>query len=68
MELERGINTADKAYRCLLRAGIIQYMYENDVNLDHWSDEELMSIRNFGVASLDICRRANELYVSDSIE
>jgi len=51
-----------RIFRCLRRAGIINEIESYHDTLDAYSDETLLSIRNFGVMSLKFARRANKLY------
>ena len=51
-----------RIFRCLSRSGIINEIESYNDTLDTYSDETLLSIRNFGVMSLKFARRANELY------
>lgn len=51
-----------RIFRCLDRASIIVELDKNRGSLDSYSDETLLSIRNFGTISLIFARRANELY------
>jgi len=51
-----------RIFRCLRRAGIINEIESYHDTLDTYSDETLLSIRNFGVMSLKFARRANKLY------
>lgn len=48
---------------CLNRAGIIHEIENNGGSLDSYSDELLLSIRNFGVISLIFARRANKRFM-----
>lgn len=51
-----------RIFRCLDRAGIINEIESHNSTLDTYSDETLLSIRNFGTISLIFARRANKLY------
>ena len=51
-----------RIYRCLNRAGIINEIESYHGTLDTYSDETLLSIKNFGVISLIFAKRANKLY------
>ncbi len=51
-----------RIFRCLNRAGIINEIESNHDTLDTYSDETLLSIKNFGRVSLIFARRANKLY------
>lgn len=51
-----------RIFRCLNRAGIIFEIDNNNDTLDSYSDNSLLSIRNFGTASLIFARKANEQY------
>ena len=51
-----------RIFRCLRRAGIINEIELCHDTLDTYSDETLLSIRNFGPISLIFARRANKLY------
>lgn len=51
-----------RIFRCLNRAGIINEIESHNDTLDTYSDETLLSIRNFGPISLIFARRANKLY------
>ena len=58
---------ATRILRCLLRSGIINEIETNHGSLDSYSDETLLSIRNFGPKSLVFARKANELYKSKAL-
>lgn len=58
---------ATRILRCLLRSGIINEIETNHRSLDSYSDETLLSIRNFGPKSLAFARKANELYKSKAL-
>ena len=53
----------NRVYSLLVRAGVIQEMYDLNDSLDLYSDESLLSIKSFGPKLLAIARKANELYV-----
>ena len=55
---------ATRILRCLSKCGIIREIDINPGSLDSYSDETLLSIRNFGQKSLIFARKANELYKS----
>lgn len=55
-------NQVTRIFRCLNRAGIINEIEKNNGTLDSYSDESLMTIRNFGTLSLIFARRANKQY------
>lgn len=54
---------AVRCYNCLSRAGIIHEIEDSDGSLDSYSDEMLLSIRNFGTLSLIFSRRANKKFI-----
>lgn len=64
-ELGGAKNLPIRTYKSLLRCGIIQAIQENNISLNEFSDSKLLSIRNFGIASLDITRKAYEIYTQD---
>jgi len=51
-----------RIYRCLRRTGILDVIESYHDTLDTYSDETLLSIRNFGPMSLIFARRADKLY------
>lgn len=51
-----------RIFRCLKRAGIMDEIEKHHDTLDTYSNETLLSIRNFGPISLIFARRANKLY------
>lgn len=55
---------ATRTFNCLFRAGCIRHIDTDIHELDKYSDEDLMRIRNFGKQSLKLAREANELYKS----
>ena len=57
-----------RIFRWLRRAGIIDEIESYNDTLDTYSDETLLSIRNFGVTSLKFARRANKLYKQKSLD
>ena len=52
---------ATRVFTCLDRAGILREIEINNGSLDSYSDETLLEIRNFGLTSLKIARKANIL-------
>jgi len=54
---------AVRIHNCLNRAGIIHEIEVGSGSLDSYSDELLLSIRNFGVLSLIFSRRAYKKFV-----
>ncbi len=59
-------NYVTRSYNILYRAGIIPKIEKHEASLDDYSDEELLSLRGFGLAQLDLCRCANALYFERS--
>lgn len=51
-----------RIFMCLYRVGIIDQMTRYNITLDSYDDDTLLLIRNFGVNSLRIARRANKIY------
>lgn len=64
--LDREPYLATRAYNSLARAGIIKHLEEDNVTLDFYEDAYLLNIRGFGVSLLDICRKANEIYLAEN--
>ena len=60
--LDKELKLATRTYNALWRAQIIQKIEQGRGSLSEYSDEILLSIRNFGLASLEVARLANELY------
>ena len=50
---------ATRTYKCLLRSRLLVRMKNENLTLDDFSDYELLRIRNFGTACLDLAREAN---------
>lgn len=63
-EMGYGPILAIKTYRCLDRAGILKQIEDNALYLDGCTDEELMSIHQFGITMLDVTRKASDIYKS----
>jgi len=63
-EMGYGQTLAIKTYKGLARAGILKYIEDNALYLDGYTDEELLSIRQFGITMLDIARKASDIYKS----
>lgn len=55
-------NVETRVYNCLRRAGIMQRICNGECTLADYSDEQLLKIRNFGVNSLDLARKAYDLW------
>ena len=53
---------AIKAYRCLSRARIIQELDKDHTALDYYTDSDLLNIRGIGIASVDLIRKANDMF------
>lgn len=51
-----------RTYNCLNKVGIIRHMRNTDTTLDDYSDDELLTIKGFGVNTLSLARIANDLY------
>ncbi len=58
IQLNLSENLEVRVYNCLSRAGIIQDICDGRTTLNDYSDEDLLSIRNFGTESLSFVRQA----------
>ena len=61
-EIGMSERTVTRTYYALRNAGIIQELEELNITLDKYSNEYLLSIRNFGRRCLELSRDANERY------
>ena len=70
-QMGKGVESplATRTHRGLARTGILRAIDTIEgLTLDEYDDDTLLSIRNFGVASLDLAREANKLYKEGLIE
>lgn len=51
-----------KSYKCLLRARIVQELDKDYMALDYYTDSDLLNIRGIGIISVDLIRKANDMF------
>lgn len=57
---------ATRTYKCLLRSGYFRNGYD-DTSMFNLSDDQLLKIRNFGVKSLILLRKAQDIYYENTV-